>query len=46
MTKGFNRSVIDKAIENIKLVEDSEEENPILVKEIKKLYRKHHRLMG
>ena len=46
MTKGFNRSVIDKAIENIKLVEDSEEENPILVKEIEKLYRKHHRLMG
>lgn len=46
MTKGFNRSVIDKAIANIKLVEDSEGENPILVKEVEKLYRKHHRLMG
>ena len=28
MTKGFNRSVIDKAIENIKLVEDSEGREP------------------
>ena len=42
----FGVQVENFRIENIKLVEDSEEENPILVKEIEKLYRKHHRLMG
>lgn len=45
MTKGFSRSVIEKAVNSIVLVED-EEENPILVKEVEKLYRKHHRLSG
>ena len=46
MNKGCHRSVIDTANETIKLVEDREGEQPIWVKEIEKLYRKHHRLMG
>ena len=46
MTKGFNRSVIEVAINNIELVDSYEGENPILIKEIEKLCRKYSRLTG
>lgn len=46
MTKGFNLSVIEAAINNVEFTDDKDEENPILVKEVEKLYRRHFRLSG
>lgn len=46
MTKGFNRSVIEEVINNIEFVDSEEGENPILIREIEKLCRKHSRFTG
>ena len=44
MLKGFSRSVIEKVVNQIVLIED--EENSILAQQVEKLYRKHQRLSG
>lgn len=44
MLKGFSRSVIEKVVNQMVLIED--EENSILAQQVEKLYRKHQRLSG
>ncbi len=46
ITKGFNRSVIEAVLNNVEFIDDEDEENPILVKEVEKLCRRHFGLSG